>query len=66
MKQAIKSKAIVFIISLTATVLPFLVHAQDPGGGADAAVPIDGGLSILLAAGVGYGVKKIRDERKKK
>lgn len=28
-------------------------------------VPIDGGLSILLLAGVGYGVKKVRDELKK-
>ncbi len=27
--------------------------------------PIDGGLSLLLAAGVGYGVKKVRDNRKK-
>ena len=29
------------------------------------AVPVDGGLSLLLAAGVGYGVKKVRDSRKK-
>ena len=28
-------------------------------------VPIDGGLSLLVAAGVGYGIKKVRDERKK-
>ena len=27
-------------------------------------VPLDGGLSILLAAGLGYGVKKARDLRK--
>jgi hypothetical protein len=32
-------------------------------GGSD--TPIDGGLSLLLAAGVGYGVKKVRDSRKK-
>lgn len=29
-------------------------------------VPIDGGLSVLLAAGVGYGIKKVRDGRKEK
>jgi len=29
-------------------------------------VPIDGGLSLLLAAGVGYGIKKARDNRKAK
>jgi hypothetical protein len=39
-----------------------LDHAQGP----DFDAPIDGGLSLLLAAGVGYGVKKIRDSRKKK
>jgi hypothetical protein len=29
-------------------------------------VPIDGGLSILLAAGVGYGAKKMYESRKDK
>jgi hypothetical protein len=46
---------------------PVLVHAQqppDPGGDPD--VPVDGGLSLLLAAGIGYGVKKIHDKRKNK
>ena len=42
------------------------VHAQptDPGGDVDA--PIDGGLSLLIAAGVGYGAKKVKEARKKK
>jgi len=37
-----------------------IVHAQptDPGGEVDA--PIDGGLSLLIAGGVGYGIKKMR------
>ncbi len=39
--------------------LPMLAHAT--GGG----VPLDGGLSLLVAAGVGYGAKKIADNRKK-
>jgi hypothetical protein len=42
---------------------PILLYAQggpsDPG--IDPNVPIDGGLSILIAAGVGIGVKKIKD-----
>jgi hypothetical protein len=45
--------------------LPVLVHAQgpsDPGGDPD--VPIDGGLSLLIAGGVGYGVKKMRAKKK--
>jgi hypothetical protein len=33
-----------------------------PGGG----VPVDGGLAILLATGVGYGAKKAYDYRKNK
>lgn len=43
-------------------VLPILALAQDPGGGPDA--PIDGGLSVLLAAGAAYGVKKYREHKK--
>lgn len=50
-------------VMILCTVLPFFAMAQDPGGGPDA--PIDGGLSLLLAAGVGYGVKRYRDHKKK-
>ena len=32
----------------------------------DATIPVDGGLSLLVAAGVGYGAKKIHDARKRK
>ena len=32
---------------------------DDPGDG-DGAVPVDGGLSILLAAGAAYGVRGLR------
>ena len=28
-------------------------------------IPLDGGMSLLAAAGVGYGIKKFRDMRKK-
>jgi len=46
------------------TLSPFFAMAQvDPGCGPDC--PIDGGLSILLAAGAAYGVKKYRDGKKK-
>jgi hypothetical protein len=53
--------------------LPMISNGQvDPppgpvgGSNPDANVPIDGGLSLVLAAGVGYGAKKIRDYNKKK
>ena len=51
----------VLIIIITA--IPFIAMAQDPGGGPD--VPIDGGLTLLIAAGAAYGVKKYRDHKKK-
>jgi len=41
-------------------------NAQGPGFGGDTQdTPIDGGVSLLIAAGAMYGVKKIRDARKK-
>ena len=50
-----------FIILL---IIPVLAHAQiDPGGDPDA--PIDGGLSLLIAVGIGYGIKKLRYKKKK-
>jgi hypothetical protein len=36
----------------------------DPGGGDDGDIPIDGGISLLLVAGVAYGSKKVLDYRK--
>jgi hypothetical protein len=36
----------------------------DNGGGTD--VPFDGGISVILAAGVGYGIKKAHDMRMKR
>lgn len=41
--------------------------AQGPGFDDDTIdqVPVDGGLSLLVAAGVGYGVKKLKDAKKK-
>ena len=42
--------------------VPFAAHA---GAGPPVGIPIDGGLSLLVAAGIGYGVKKAYDKRKK-
>lgn len=64
-----KSKWLLFIggVLVTLTMLPGISSAQtppeDPGGDPDA--PIDGGLSLLVAAGVGYGIKRAKDSRKK-
>lgn len=66
MKQYTKCLLTPVILLIVFCFLPSLLFAQgDPGGDPDV-VPVDGGLSILAAAGVAYGVKKLRDYRKKK
>lgn len=65
MKEFLKYFSIQVIMLIAFCCLPFLVHAQtDPGD--CPTCPIDGGLSFLVIAGVGYGIKKIRDSRKQK
>ena len=58
----------VFFIFLI--VLPGTIQAQDvPNTDItpdDPDAPIDGGVSLLLAAGIGYGIKKARDSQKKR
>ena len=55
-----------FTILFVGVFLPLISMAGLPALPPVADVPIDGGLSLLLAAGVGYGVKKYRDQKKKK
>jgi len=56
-----KTFNIQFLMMLMVLLLPSLVHAQtDPGTDPD--VPVDGGISLLLAAGVAYGVKKLKEQ----
>ena len=50
-----------YILSAALLMNGLLLFAQS----APPATPIDGGLSILLAAGGIYGVKKLRDHRRK-
>lgn len=53
----IKNKLCALIILMVCMVLPLFVNAQvDPGEDPDA--PIDGGIGVLVAAGVAYGYKK--------
>ena len=59
------TQLITFSLLFILFILPSLSHAQ-PGFGDDTDdVPIDGGLSLLVAAGVGYGAKKLKERRKK-
>jgi len=65
MKQAHKLFSIATVLFVLMLIIPTLLHAQGPDGTpGDPDVPIDGGLSLLVAAGVGYGVKKVREKRK--
>ena len=50
-----------------ALMLPCLVMSQPapPDDPNDTFVPIDGGIALLLAAGVGYGAKKLIQHRDK-
>ena len=54
----------IFLVALT--ILPILAIAQDPGDpGEDPDAPIDGGVGLLVVAGIGYGIKKAKDRKNK-
>lgn len=61
MKKRLVYSALLLFMCLA---LPLLTLAQGPPDPED--TPIDGGLAILLAAGVAYGIKKYRDGAKAK
>jgi hypothetical protein len=62
MKKAI---TIQLLIAIAIICLPAILHAQ-PGFTDDTSdVPIDGGLSLLVAAGVGYGAKRLKNRKAK-
>ena len=52
---------ILTVLALAISPLLLLAQASNPSP----AVPIDGGASILAAAGLAYGAKKYRDYKKK-
>jgi hypothetical protein len=60
--------AVVFMMFLC---LPSISFSQefddlpDIPGDPDVPVPFDGGISLLVAAGIGYGVKKAYEKRNK-
>ena len=65
----------VFILAISGACFAAAPPPADPGdinpdaGAGDtsaSSVPIDGGLGLLIAAGVGYGAKRIAKTRQKK
>jgi len=66
-----KMKTIIFTLTIGLLFFPISIYAQTFGGPPSFTPdvldnPIDGGLSLLLGAGVAYGAKKIRDKRRSK
>ena len=65
------SVAFVFLM-LSGSAAVFAQQAGDPGNAgptptnSTTPVPVDGGASILAAAGIGYGMKRIKAMRKAK
>ena len=59
-KNKITSREILpVLLALICIALPVISLAQGPTDPQD--VPIDGGLSLLIAAGSAYGIKKYRN-----
>ena len=65
-----QTQIIKILVILLVLLLPMFLMAQPvgnpygSGSGDPDAVPIDGGLSLLVAAGVGYGAKKLKERKK--
>ena len=64
-KKYLILRAVMFFVFLF---IAIYTQAQGPGSGGlgdPPEVPVDGGLTAVLAVGVGYGAKKLREYRKK-
>lgn len=59
MKNTFSYSTLMMVVTFVA--LPFYAFATP-----QQQVPLDGGLSLLVVAGVGYGVKKFTASKKKK
>jgi len=58
-----KIKAVLLMLFVIA--FPLMVLADPPGIGDDDVddVPVDGGISLLAAAGIGYTIRKLRQNK---
>ena len=52
-----------FLIQFSLFVSEVMAQTPPPGGSNNAGAPLDGFTTLLLAAGVGYGVKRMRDSK---
>lgn len=62
MVNRLKSLLLVGMITIPTILLAQPGGEEDPDNVED--VPFDGGVSLLVAAGIGYGLKKAHDKKK--
>jgi len=63
--QAKMRKLLFSLIAVSALTIT-VARADDPpgfGGGSPDPIPVDGGASLLVAAGVSYGYKRLRSKK---
>ena len=61
-----RNKILMLLMFLTFSMgICFSVNAQGPDTPVESDAPIDGGLSLLIAGGVGYGIKKVKQGKSK-
>ena len=65
MKQINNRVKLIMLVMFISLVVPTVVFCQPPPVSNDVDAPLDGGISLLVAAGVIAGAKKVRDARKK-
>jgi hypothetical protein len=56
------------LLLVVAVCSAFVSLADNPpgfGGGSPDPIPVDGGASLLVAAGIGYGAKRLRAKKAK-
>jgi hypothetical protein len=52
-----------YLLLLLCLCISSIAMSQPPDTGGDVDVPIDGGLTLLIAAGAGYGAKQLRKKK---
>ena len=70
LKKWMNSKTFLKVIIVLVTVFSLPMHAMAQltwGTGTDVQdTPVDGGISLLVAAGIGYGAKKLYEKKQKR
>lgn len=62
MKKVGNKLKLLLIVNLI--IVPGILIAQEPFPDNTEDVPFDGGISLLVAAGLGYGLKKVYEKKK--